>query len=69
MGDAADALLDGTMCERCGEYIDDGEDPPGYPRLCGGCAQEVSQDRKVRPKGKRDAHKSHNMKGKVDGRR
>lgn len=32
MGDIADMMLDGTMCECCGEFID--EDPPGYPQYC-----------------------------------
>jgi len=38
MGDAADMMLDGTMCEECGEYLDDGS--PGYPRKCSGCKSE-----------------------------
>lgn len=32
MGDAADMLLDGTLCEACGTFIDD--DEPGHPRYC-----------------------------------
>ena len=32
MGEAAESLLDGTMCEGCGVYLD-GESP-GYPRYC-----------------------------------
>ena len=35
MGDAAEAILDGTMCEECGVLIDG--DAPGYPRVCEGC--------------------------------
>lgn len=31
MGDIADAMLDGTLCECCGEYI--GSDA-GYPQYC-----------------------------------
>ena len=34
MGDAAEMILDGIVCEVCGEYI--GE-PCGYPRKCAGC--------------------------------
>jgi hypothetical protein len=35
MGDIAEAILDGTLCQVCGELIDD--DAPGYPRTCEGC--------------------------------
>ena len=38
MGEIADMMLEGTMCQECGEFIDDGEEGPGYPRLCAGCA-------------------------------
>lgn len=37
MGDAADDLLSGLMCEQCGQYLD-GE-APGYPRSCKYCAE------------------------------
>ena len=43
MGEIADDMLDGTTCSECGAFFDDvvnGEDPPGYPRLCVACAQE-----------------------------
>ena len=41
MGDIADAMLDGTLCQMCGEYI--GEDV-GYPMTCGGCAPDESAE-------------------------
>ena len=31
MGDIADMMLDGTLCEACGVPFDD-RDSPGYPR-------------------------------------
>lgn len=31
MGEIAEMMLDGTLCECCGCYIGDGE---GYPRYC-----------------------------------
>lgn len=34
MGEISEMHLDGTLCERCGEYL--GE-PVGYPRLCEDC--------------------------------
>ena len=36
MGEIADMVLDGIMCETCGEIIDGGEEA-GYPRQCAGC--------------------------------
>jgi hypothetical protein len=39
MGEIADAMLDGTLCECCGEYI--GEGGAGYPRYCSDqCARD-----------------------------
>jgi len=35
MGDQADMVLDGTLCEGCGVFLND--DPPGYPCYCGEC--------------------------------
>ena len=35
MGDIADMMLDGTLCEQCGDYI--GESI-GYPRVCSDCS-------------------------------
>lgn len=34
MGDIADMMLDGDLCEGCGEYIGPGD---GYRRLCSAC--------------------------------
>jgi hypothetical protein len=36
MGEIADMMLDGTLCQSCGEYLD--QEPCGYPVSCGGCA-------------------------------
>lgn len=35
MGDIADAMLSGELCQTCGAYIDD--DPQGVPRKCAPC--------------------------------
>lgn len=35
MGEVTDMILDGILCEECGEYIDD--DETGYPRKCAAC--------------------------------
>lgn len=39
MGEIAEMMLDGTLCEGCGSYIDDSE--PGHPRYCSRqCAED-----------------------------
>ena len=37
MGDAAEMVLEGILCEECGEYIGDAV---GYPRKCDSCGGE-----------------------------
>lgn len=37
MGDIADAMIDGDMCQYCGEWIGDGA---GYPQTCAACDDE-----------------------------
>ena len=39
MGDIADMMLDGTLCEGCGVLLADGESY-GFPGLCDGCADD-----------------------------
>ena len=41
MGEIADMMIDGELCEGCGGYI--GE-PVGYPRRCGPCRKEQRTD-------------------------
>ena len=36
MGEIAEMMLEGTLCQTCGEFMDD-NDANGYPRSCGGC--------------------------------
>ena len=36
MGDMADLIIDGEVCQICGVDFYDGE-APGYPRTCDGC--------------------------------
>lgn len=35
MGEIAEMMLDGTLCQCCGSFIDG--DSPGFPRLCNDC--------------------------------
>jgi len=38
MGEIAEMMLDGTMCQQCGEWlILDGSEPAGYPMSCDAC--------------------------------
>lgn len=46
MGEIADMMLDGTMCQVCGEWLNDGEDGDGYPITCAGCLNDEQICRK-----------------------
>ncbi len=37
MGEIAESMLDGTLCQGCGEFL--GEAGPGYPRYCASCKE------------------------------
>ena len=39
MGEIADMMLDGTLCEGCGEYLGEGDGFPNY------CSDECARDR------------------------
>ncbi len=45
MGEIAEMMMDGTLCEGCGVFLND--DVPGYPCRCGDCAREARADRKA----------------------
>lgn len=51
MGEIAEMMLDGTLCEGCGVFLND--EPPGYPRHCDDCAKEA---RALKKKGSAEAH-------------
>lgn len=36
MGEIAEMMLNGSLCEGCGELMPDHREP-GYPRRCSGC--------------------------------
>lgn len=42
MGEIANMMINGLMCEQCCVYMDDGEEP-GYPRLCAGCRDKDNE--------------------------
>lgn len=37
MGEIAEGILQGIFCQACGCYMDNGDDPPGYPVSCSEC--------------------------------
>jgi len=41
MGEVAEMMLDGTLCEGCGELIN--LNPPGYPCYCAQCRPNHSK--------------------------
>lgn len=42
MGDSAEMILEGIMCEGCGEFLDG--DGPGFPRRCHACGGSDDTD-------------------------
>lgn len=47
MGEVADMMINGTLCEGCGVYLgikDEDDDPVGFPCLCAGCAEGRRED-------------------------
>lgn len=50
MGEIAEMMLDGTMCQCCGVFLNSGEEGDGFPVYCSGCEPEeepVTQKKKV----------------------
>lgn len=47
MGEIVEMMLDGTLCEACGVFLD-GE-TPGYPRYCEDCETEQKEPTSVAP--------------------
>lgn len=48
MGEIAEMMLGGLMCEGCGEFMDDFEEP-GHPRRCLGCAPARGRPARATP--------------------
>jgi len=42
MGQNADDIIEGFVCELCGMFLDG--DSPGYPRLCSFCGDNTEDD-------------------------
>ena len=43
MGEIADMMINGRMCEQCRVFMDDGQEP-GYPRLCPACEKDNEEE-------------------------
>lgn len=63
MGEIAEMMLDGTLCEGCGEYLDG--DGDGVPRYCGGCKAPAPMHYTT-PKGRR---RQANQESVIDARK
>lgn len=42
MGDIAEAVVDGMLCQTCGVFLDGGS--PGHPRWCEDCAPDDADE-------------------------
>lgn len=51
MGEAAEMALDGTVCEWCGQYLDD--EDCGHPRKCKSCQREADKLEREKRRGKK----------------
>lgn len=40
MGDNADDMIEGRVCQFCGVFMHKAEDAPGYPVTCDSCDDE-----------------------------
>lgn len=43
MGDIVDMMLDGTLCQECGDFIGEGD---GYPVSCSACRKPKKKKKK-----------------------
>lgn len=43
MGEIADMMLDGTLCEQCGDYLGSGND---FPTICKSCEEELKREKR-----------------------
>lgn len=59
MGDVADAMLDGTLCQCCGEFLGDGD---GYPTFCSECEPEEVIEVKSGKEASRDKRASNTVR-------
>lgn len=51
MGEIADMMLDGVLCQICGEYL--GGDGSGFPMTCAACSREEKPKKRKKRKKKK----------------
>ena len=68
MGDIAEMMIDGTLCEGCGEYLGDGG---GFSRICTGCEPRggSADEPKREPSRKKRGNRKRKPKGSRHGER
>lgn len=49
MGEIAEMMLDGTMCQSCGEWLNGGADGDGFPGFCASC-QPIAKPKPLKVK-------------------
>lgn len=47
MGDIANMMLEGILCQDCGMYLDDNENRLGYPQSCEDCKEDEKRKQKL----------------------
>lgn len=53
MGEIAEMMLDGTLCECCGVYLGDADGLPCRCASCGDLTEQPEQSKRNKPKAKR----------------
>lgn len=56
MGEIADSMVNGFLCEMCGVYLD-GEEP-GHPRQCEDCDDDKPKPKKKKKRKKKKAKRT-----------
>ena len=62
MGEIAEMMLDGLMCEGCGEWMDEAfedGDGPGYPQRCAACQRDAGSELPIHLPRKHAVAKQH----------
>lgn len=81
MGEIADMMLEGTLCQTCGEYMDHEGSNEGYPVSCPGCiavgdapkpalsATELKERERIGKERRRDKNRRKRQRQKANKRK
>lgn len=50
MGEIAEMMLEGILCQICGVYLDEDESGEGYPMTCESCQRQEDKPKKKNKK-------------------